>query len=38
MSNRPLAVRVLEILSETGDGTTAGYVFGLSAIGLLVRG
>lgn len=38
VATRPLAVQVLEILSEAGGGATAGYVIGLTALALLVRG
>lgn len=37
VTDRPLAVQVLEILSEAGGGATAAYIIGLTAIGLLVR-
>ncbi|MDR7380792.1 phosphatase PAP2 family protein [Promicromonospora iranensis] len=38
VATRPLAVRILEILSEAGGGATAGYIVGLTAVALLVRG
>lgn len=38
VASRPVVVRVLELVSEVGGGATAGYVIGLTALALLVRG
>jgi membrane-associated phospholipid phosphatase len=38
VSESPLAVQVLDVLSEAGGGATAGYLLGLTAVALLVRG